>query len=108
MQDLTLAVVGATGAVGTEFLRIIQTRHPELHKIKLLASQRSAGKRLTVNGRELVVEETTEDSFRGVGQNITARGRLRARDGPRRIEGHEVPASRRPGSLPGQGCHPPP
>ena len=66
MQDLTLAVVGATGAVGTEFLRIIETRHPELHKIKLLASQRSAGKRLTVNGRELVVEETTEDSFRGV------------------------------------------
>ena len=66
MQDLTLAVVGATGAVGTAFLRIIETRHPELHKIKLLASQRSAGKRLTVNGRELVVEETTEDSFRGV------------------------------------------
>ena len=66
MQDLTLTVVGATGAVGTEFLRIIETRHPKLRNIKLLASRRSAGKRLTVNGRDLVVEETTEESFRGV------------------------------------------
>lgn len=66
LANLTLAVVGATGAVGTEFLRIIEERHPELHNLKLLASKRSAGKKLTVNGAELVVEETTADSFRGV------------------------------------------
>ena len=66
LENLNLAVVGATGAVGTEFLRIIEKRHPELRNLKLLASNRSAGKKLTVNGAELVVEETTADSFRGV------------------------------------------
>ncbi|MEK7806288.1 MAG: aspartate-semialdehyde dehydrogenase [Chloroflexota bacterium] len=66
LDDLTLAVVGATGAVGTEFLRIVEQRHPHLTKIRLLASSRSAGKHLTVNGRDLIVEETAEDSFRGV------------------------------------------
>jgi aspartate-semialdehyde dehydrogenase len=66
MQDLTIAVVGATGAVGTEFLRIMERRYPKAHQFKLLASPRSAGQRITVNGRELIVEETTEDSFHGV------------------------------------------
>ena len=66
MQDLTIAVVGATGAVGTEFLRIMEERHPDAHRLKLLASHRSAGKRISVNGRDLAVEETTEESFKGV------------------------------------------
>ena len=66
MQDLTIAVVGATGAVGVEFLRIVENRYPSLPKLKLLASSRSAGKRMTVGGKELVVEEATEDSFDGV------------------------------------------
>ncbi len=66
MEELTIAVVGATGAVGTEFLRIIKQRHPKLANIKALASNRSAGKRLTVGGRELVVEEARESSFTGV------------------------------------------
>jgi aspartate-semialdehyde dehydrogenase len=65
MKDVNIAVVGATGAVGTEFLRIIEERHPELHQIKLLASARSAGRRISVNGRERVVEETNEASFHG-------------------------------------------
>ncbi len=66
MQDLAIAVVGATGAVGSEFFRIMAERHPGAHRFKLLASQRSAGRTITVNGRGLVVEETTEASFRGV------------------------------------------
>lgn len=66
MQDLTIAVVGATGAVGTEFLRILEERYQELPKIKALASSRSAGKRLSVGGQRLIVEETTEESFQGV------------------------------------------
>ena len=66
LKDLTIAVVGATGAVGAEFLKIIEQRHPQLYRLKLLASQRSAGSKLTVNGREFTVEETTEDSFSGV------------------------------------------
>ena len=66
MQELSIAVVGATGAVGTEFFRILEQRYPVLPRIKALASGRSAGKRLSVGGRELTVEETSEDSFAGV------------------------------------------
>ena len=66
MKDLTIAVVGATGAVGLEFLRIVEQRYSELPNLKLLASSRSAGKRMTVNGKELVVEEAMDISFQGV------------------------------------------
>ena len=66
MQDLTLGVVGATGAVGTEFLKIVESRYKQLPKIKALASSRSAGRRLKVGHQELVVEETTEASFTDV------------------------------------------
>ncbi len=66
MKDLTIAVVGATGAVGAEFFRIMEQRYPVLPRFKALASSRSAGSRLRVGGADLVVEETTEDSFGGV------------------------------------------
>ena len=66
MQDLTIAVVGATGAVGAEFLRIIEERYAKPPALRLMASRRSAGQRITVGGRDLVVEEATEDSFNGV------------------------------------------
>ena len=66
LNHLTIAVVGATGAVGAEFLKIVEQRHPGLRNLRLLASSRSAGTMLTVNGKEFTVEETTEESFRGV------------------------------------------
>ena len=66
MKDLTVAIVGVTGAVGAEFLRILEKRHPRLTKVKALASSRSAGQRVTLGERELVVEEATEQSFAGV------------------------------------------
>ena len=66
MQDLTIAVVGATGAVGAEFLSIVEPRYSSLPKLKLLASSRSAGKRISVGGKDLIVEEATEKSFDGV------------------------------------------
>ena len=83
MRNLTIAVVGATGAVGTEFLRVVEQRHPQMPKIKALASSRSAGKLLTVGGQELVVEETTEDSFAGVDiAFISVSGEISRRLGP--------------------------
>ena len=66
MQDLTFAVVGATGAVGAEFLRIIETRYSILPKLKLMASSRSAGKVIQVAGQGFTVEEATPNSFEGV------------------------------------------
>ena len=66
VEHLTIAVVGATGAVGAEFLRIVEQRYAKPPRLRLMASKRSAGKRIAVRGEELVVEEATEDSFEGV------------------------------------------
>ena len=60
------AIMGVTGAVGTEFLRILEQRDFPLASLKMLASHRSAGKKLTFRGEQFVVEELTEKSFAGV------------------------------------------
>jgi len=61
-----VAIMGATGAVGAEFLKILEQRKFPLATLKLLASGRSAGKKLTFAGEDLVVEELTDKSFQGV------------------------------------------
>ena len=66
--------MGATGAVGTEFLRILGERRFPLASLKLLASARSAGKKLTFNGAELVVEELTDQSFKGIDLVLASAG----------------------------------
>jgi aspartate-semialdehyde dehydrogenase len=58
--------MGATGAVGTEFIRLLEERDFPVKSLKLLASIRSAGKKLKFRGEDLVVEELTEKSFAGV------------------------------------------
>ncbi|MBX7198695.1 MAG: aspartate-semialdehyde dehydrogenase [Rhodospirillaceae bacterium] len=62
----SLAIVGATGAVGVEFLHCLAQRNFPVGKLKLLASYRSAGKTLPFRGEALTVEALTEDSFQGV------------------------------------------
>ncbi|RZS91785.1 aspartate-semialdehyde dehydrogenase [Motilibacter rhizosphaerae] len=62
----TLAVVGATGAVGTVMLEILSSREDVWGDIRLIASARSAGKRLTVRGEELEVVALSEEAFEGV------------------------------------------
>jgi aspartate-semialdehyde dehydrogenase len=62
----TLAVVGATGAVGSVLLEILSRRRDVWGTIVLLASARSAGQRLRCRGEELVVQELTESAFDGV------------------------------------------
>ena len=61
-----VAVVGATGAVGQQFLRILASRRFPLRNLRLLASRRSAGKRMVFGEREIEVQEATAQSFRGV------------------------------------------
>ena len=61
-----VAIVGATGAVGVEFLRCLQERHFPISELHLLASARSAGKKMAFGGREIEVEELTADSFRDI------------------------------------------
>ncbi|GAB6163399.1 aspartate-semialdehyde dehydrogenase [Desulfothermus naphthae] len=62
-KELSVGVVGATGAVGREMLKVLEQRNFPLTKIKALASSRSAGKKLEFKGKEIVVEELTPDSF---------------------------------------------
>lgn len=62
----TLAVVGATGAVGTVMLELLSTRADVWGEIRLIASGRSAGRRLTVRGRELEVLPLSPECFDGV------------------------------------------
>src|SRR6266545_2792204 len=67
MSELpTLAVVGATGAVGTVMCELLSARKNVWGEIRLLASARSAGKRIVVRGEELAVAPLTEEAFDGV------------------------------------------
>ena len=62
----TLAVVGATGAVGTVMLKILSTREDVWGEIRLVASARSAGKQLTVRGQQVTVQALAPEVFDGV------------------------------------------
>ena len=66
MNQPHVAIVGATGAVGIEMLLCLEQRNFPLGKLTLLASARSAGKRITFRGEEIVVKELTHDSFEGI------------------------------------------
>ena len=65
-MSYNVAIMGATGAVGTEFLRLLDERNFPLKSLKLLASARSAGKKIEFKGETLIVEELCEASFDGV------------------------------------------
>ncbi|MDQ0223626.1 aspartate-semialdehyde dehydrogenase [Streptococcus moroccensis] len=62
----TVALVGATGAVGTRMIQMLEESSLPIDKVRFLASARSAGKTLAYKGQEIVIEETTEDAFEGV------------------------------------------
>ena len=66
MKKYNVAILGATGAVGQEFLRLIEERNFPFADLKLLASKRSAGKVIHFMGKDYTVEEATDDSFGGV------------------------------------------
>ena len=59
MKNKTVAIVGATGAVGREFIGCIESRGIDIKGLKLLASARSAGKTYPFRGKDLIVEELT-------------------------------------------------
>lgn len=61
-----LAIVGATGAVGVEMLRCLERRNFPVSRLTLLASARSAGKKMMFRGEELTIRELTPESFAGV------------------------------------------
>ena len=66
MKTYTVAVLGATGAVGQEMIKILQERNFPVGKLIPLASARSAGKTLKFRGEDVVIREAREDAFAGV------------------------------------------
>src|SRR5258708_30094276 len=66
MRNYNVAVVGATGAVGIEFLGCLEKRRFPLGELRLLASVRSRGKKVKFKGKSLVIQELKADSFKGI------------------------------------------
>ncbi|WP_411827724.1 aspartate-semialdehyde dehydrogenase [Luteolibacter sp. AS25] len=66
MKSPHVAIVGATGAVGVEMLLCLEQRNFDLGELTLLASARSAGKKMKFRGEEIIVKELTHDSFEGI------------------------------------------
>jgi aspartate-semialdehyde dehydrogenase len=65
-QNPHVAVVGATGAVGIEMIKTLEKRNFPVGELTLLASARSAGKKLKFRGQDIAVKELTKDSFKGI------------------------------------------
>jgi aspartate-semialdehyde dehydrogenase len=63
---LTVAVVGATGLVGRTMIQVLLERRFPIGELRLLASARSAGRTIAVDGREVTVQEATPEAFEGV------------------------------------------
>lgn len=74
MKKYNVAILGATGAVGQEFINLIEERNFPFAGLKLLASSRSAGKTLVVAGKTYSVEEATANSFSGIDIALFAGG----------------------------------
>jgi aspartate-semialdehyde dehydrogenase len=73
-KSVRVAILGATGAVGTELLELLETRNFPVEQLKLLASPRSAGKTLTFAGKSLTVEAVNEDSFKNIDLVLASAG----------------------------------
>ena len=73
-KKFNVAVAGATGAVGNRMLACLEERDFPVNHIKLLATAKSAGRRLSFRGEEIAVEELTESSFENVDISIFSAG----------------------------------
>ncbi|NJL77838.1 MAG: aspartate-semialdehyde dehydrogenase [Richelia sp. RM2_1_2] len=73
-QGYRVAVLGATGAVGTELLELLEERNFPLAALKLLASERSAGKKLSFKGENLLVEAVSETALENLDLVLASAG----------------------------------
>lgn len=80
MREYKVAIVGATGAVGTEMLKVLEERNFPISELKLFASSRSVGKKLQFKGEQISVFELTKDSFVGIDIALFSAGASRSRE----------------------------
>ena len=66
MKLYTVAILGATGAVGQEMMKVLAERNFPVGKLIPLASARSAGNKLTFKGEEITIQEACDEAFEGV------------------------------------------
>ena len=86
-----VAIVGATGAVGVEILRVLERRNFPVAGLRLLASKRSVGKTLQFRGKPYKVEELSADAFKGIDIAFFSAGAARSRE--------FVPAAKAAGAI---------
>ncbi len=79
-KSYNVAIVGATGAVGVELLRVLERRNFPVGRITLLASGRSAGKKMQFCGRDETVQELAASAFEGVDFAFFSAGATRSRE----------------------------
>ena len=73
-RQLNVAVVGATGLVGQQMLKILAQRHFPVESVSAFASERSVGSRVTFNGEQLTLRRLDETAFHGVDVAMFAAG----------------------------------
>ncbi|MBO1305361.1 aspartate-semialdehyde dehydrogenase [Enterococcus sp. 669A] len=87
MRKVNVAVVGASGAVGTQMIKMLEETSMPLGEVKFLASIRSAGKELTFNGETKIIEELVPESFEGVDLALfSAGGSISAKFAPEAVK----------------------
>ncbi|EOH94921.1 aspartate-semialdehyde dehydrogenase [Enterococcus pallens] len=87
MRKVNVAVVGASGAVGTQMIKMLEETSMSLGEVKFLASIRSAGKELTFNGETKIIEELVPESFEGVDLALfSAGGGISAKFAPEAVK----------------------
>ena len=79
-DSYTVAVVGATGAVGGEMIHTLEQRDFPVGKLRLFASERSVGKKLQYKGKDYTVEALSEDCFKGIDIALFSAGAARSKD----------------------------
>ncbi|MEW6621431.1 MAG: aspartate-semialdehyde dehydrogenase [bacterium] len=80
MSGYKVAVVGATGAVGTEMIKVLEQRDFPVAELKLFASSRSVGRKLEFKNQPIPVFELTKDSFKGIEIALFSAGASRSKD----------------------------
>jgi aspartate-semialdehyde dehydrogenase len=91
VNDYRVAVVGATGLVGQEFIKILLERRFPMASLRLMASDRSAGRRMPAGNREIEVEETTPESFEDIDIALFSAGAAQSK--------HFAPIAARSGAM---------
>lgn len=80
MKEFNVAIAGATGAVGEVMLEILEQKNFPVKNLKLLASERSVGKKLKFKGEEICVEKLDKDSFKNIDIALFSAGGDRSKE----------------------------